>query len=406
MRPQCGGFPRQSHSSQEGECQLTSSKSVDFCGGVLSGELDRPKPPFREQVYVVAFAASLILACTLVAVWTVGLGNMILLHGDYYRYLDITNQILNGHFAPSTKHFWGLPYLMAALITVTHLSPVTLYYLIPVASSLGATWLVTRLWGTWVGVTFTACNWMWIEASSYGGADSLFVFLVFFAIARMQSRRYVWAVLLASLATTVRPLGLFLVCVIVIAAWRELGSRSAVLCLTVSAVIGALYVVPLLRSLHDPLFNVHLYQQQDWGGGLPVSLPLKAIVTNYLNGRNVGNTFIKNAKAVFVLLHVAALLGLAMSSQLRRRLTEQPVIGAFVLLYSAFILTYNAPWWALSIYPRLMIPVLPFLLWLYEKWLPRNWVVWTAVACVTMVLACGAGLGFGRAWLLLQGRTP
>jgi hypothetical protein len=166
-----------------------------------------------------------------------------------------------------------------------------------------------------------------------------------------------------------------------------------------------LYVAPLLRIFHDPMANLRAYQQQDWGGGAPVTVPLKAIVMNYINGRNVGNAFIKHAKVAFVLLHLAALAGLAASAALRCRFSEQRVMGAFVLIYSAFILTYNSPSWALSIYPRLLIPVLPFFLWLYQRWLPRSWMVWTVVATFTVVLACGAGLGFNRAWLLLHGRT-
>jgi hypothetical protein len=365
-----------------------------------------PEQRQRGELYVVAVAAVLVLICSLFVAVTVGLQTLILQHGDNPSYLQITNGILGGQPLPPAKHFWGISYVTAAIVAVTHVAPGTAFYLLSVGSCLAATWMVTRLWGPWVGLAFTVGNWTWIEFSTYGGAESLFALLIFLAMMQARSRRYLLAVLFAALATTVRPIGVFLVFVVLVAAWRKRGLRSALLCGAAAAAIALLYIAPLVRAYHDPLANVHGYQQQDWGGGLPVSLPLKAIVTNYLNGRNVGNTFIKNAKAVFVLLHVAALLGLAMSSQLRRRLTEQPVIGAFVLLYSAFILTYNAPWWALSIYPRLMIPVLPFLLWLYEKWLPRNWVVWTAVACVTMVLACGAGLGFGRAWLLLQGRTP
>ena len=376
---------------------------------VVTFELDalhQPAQRRREELLVLAVAAVLVLVCALFVVFTVGLHTLILQHGDNPAYLQITNGILGGQPLPRAKHFWGISYVTAALVAVTHVAPETAFYLLSVGSCLAATWVVVRLWGPWVGLAFTVGNWTWIEFSAYGGAESFFALLIFLAMAQARSRRYLLAVLFASLATTVRPVGVFLVCVLLVAAWRERGLRSALLCGAAAAAIALLYMAPLVRAYHDPLANVHGYQQQDWGGGSPVNLPLKAIVTNYINGRNVGNAFIKNAKAVFVLLHVAALLGLAASSELRRRFAEQPAMGAFVLLYSAFILTYNAPWWALSIYPRLLIPVLPFLLWLYEKWLPRGWVVWTGAAWVTIVLACGAGLGFGRAWLLLHGRTP
>ncbi len=354
---------------------------------------------------MLAVAALVIVLCGIFAAETVGLRGLVSSHGDDPSYLAITGGILGKQSAPASKHFRGLPYATAAVVALTRVSPATALYLICVLSSLAATWVVTGLWGKWVGVGFTLGNWTWIEFSSYGGSEPLFVLLLLLAIAQARRGRYLAAVLLASLATTVRPLGLFLVLVLLIAAWRERGLRWAVACAAAAAAIGLLYVAPLVREFHDPLLNLHGYQQSDWGGGAPVGLPLKAVVANYINGRNVGNLLIKHAKAAFVLLHLAALLGLAVSSGLRRRLAEQPVMGAFALVYSAFILCYNAPWWALSIYPRLLIPVLPFFLWLYQRWLPRTWRAWGAVGALSVVLACGAGLGFNRAWLVLHGRA-
>ena len=368
------------------------------------GEAGSRKPRTREQIYVVGLAAALILLCSLFAAWVTGLRELVSQHGVNAAYLEITNAILGQGQVPAPKHFWGLPYAVATVAWVGHVSPVTGLYLISVVSSLAATWLVTRIWGTWVGVGFTVCNWTWIQFSAFGGSEPLFVLLLLLALAQARLRRYLAAVLLASLATTVRPLGIFLVLVLLIATWRERGIRWALVGGLAAVGIALLYVAPLIRLFHDPLASLHTYQQTDWGGGAAVTVPLKALVLNYSSGTNISNAFIKHVKLAFVLLHIGALIGLAASPALRRRISQEPVMAGFALTYSAFILTYNAPTWALSIYPRLLIPVLPFFLWLYERWLPRKWPIWMALAIVTLVLACGSGLGFNRARQLLHFR--
>ena len=66
------------------------------------------------------------------------------------------------------------------------------------------------------------------------------------------------------------------------------------------------------------------------------------------------------------------------------------------------MIMYSSPIWALSIYPRLIIPVIPFFLWVYEPWLPKTWRLWAPVAAFSLLLACGSGLGFSRATELLH----
>jgi len=114
------------------------------------------------------------------------------------------------------------------------------------------------------------------------------------------------------------------------------------------------------------------------------------------------NPFLKYAKASFVCAHVIALIGLALNNKLRRRAQEQPTITGFVLLYSIFLIAYNSPIFVLSIYPRLLIPVIPFFLWLYSPWLPRKWGLWGSVAACSVVLSWGAGLGSVRALFLFR----
>ena len=64
-------------------------------------------------------------------------------------------------------------------------------------------------------------------------------------------------------------------------------------------------------------------------------------------------------------------------------------------IYSAFMFLYKAPAWALSIYPRLLMPVSPMLLDVYRPALPRNHALLAAWALLTIFFAYGSNLGFG-----------
>ena len=174
------------------------------------------------------------------------------------------------------------------------------------------------------------------------------------------------------------------------------------LALGIAAGIFLLYAAPMALYLGDPLLNWSGYQQQDWSGHAPISWPLAALIKNVSNGANLGNPAMVILKIGYIGFHLAALAGLWVSPKRRQRLFTHPEEGVTVVLYSVFLLTYNAPTWAASIYPRLLVPITPMLLDVYSDMLPRNRVLPAALGVMSVALAIGANLGWSGVCILLH----
>ena len=185
--------------------------------------------------------------------------------------------------------------------------------------------------------------------------------------------------------------------VIVLWAWLEQGLRAAVAAAFVGSAVLVLYVVPLMASFHDPFIGYHGYQQADWNGGFPITYPFVAVVANLENGDNLGGFLATLFKAGFILLHVLALTGAACSAKIRQRALQMPIDLTFLIVYSAFIICYNSPHWAAGIYARVLLPILPLLLWIYEPWLPK------ARSLIISLGLCSVFIAL-HSWAVLQGR--
>ena len=353
---------------------------------------------------LVLWAGLLLTICVLFAHFAGGLWVTVERHGDNASYAMISRAIRTRDFGQVTqvKHFWGLSYTTAGVAALVGISEPKAIFVVSLTASLLATVLVWRLWGSWVALFFVAGNWTWLEFSAYGGSESLFAALVFAALLAARHERWRLASVLAACGTVVRPLGIFAVIAILIVLWRRRARRATAITGILVLLIFAIYSLPLLLHFHDPLANFHGYQRQDWFDQWPITVPLRAVVANFINGRNVGNFFIKYAKSLYLLLHIVAVLGILVSQPIRARLLQNSLEATFALSYSAFILTYNSPIWALSIYPRLLIPIFPILLWTYERWLPkRRWTI-TVLGLISVLMGAGAGIGLQNSLQLLR----
>jgi hypothetical protein len=128
--------------------------------------------------------------------------------GDSSAYMALGSAIRHWDFRGIVvKQFWGLPYAMAALSTVTRISDRTSLLTISVIASFAAAALAWRLWGGWIAGFFAILNLDWLQRSYLGGSEPLFVALLFGSFLAVRKERWLIAALLASLATVVRPPG-------------------------------------------------------------------------------------------------------------------------------------------------------------------------------------------------------
>jgi hypothetical protein len=343
--------------------------------------------------WVIMLAVGLLAICLIAPGSSSALRQTLLSHGDNDSYVPMTAAVraLDLTAVGPIKFAWGLPFTAALIATAFRISNVAAVITVSIVPALIATFLVFRLWGPWVAAYFTVADFRWLEFSAFGGSEPLSLALLFGALLAVRSSRWPVAGILAALSACVRPAGVLILPLLGIWALREGGLRIAIITTLSSGAILLLYLLPLAVSFHDPLVSYHGYQQVDWTGGAPITYPLGAVLTNLRNGDYFSGLPAKLFNAAFVALHITALTLMACSPNLRERAARNSLELAFAVVSSAVILCYNSPHWASSIYARMLLPVFPIFLWVFEKSLPKSWPAIVAIGLVSALFAIHAG---------------
>jgi hypothetical protein len=208
-----------------------------------------------------------------------------------------------------------------------------------------------------------------------------------------RKERWLLASLLASLATIVRPMGIFALLGIGIALLVKRDFRRFIAAVLIGATIGLLYILPLLLYLGNPLANVKGYDQADWNGGMPLTIPLVAIVKDAMAGRATKLNLARTGLwIVVILVSAAVILG---KKSLRECLRRFPVEGAFFAFYLFLLFTYNS-YWARAEFPRFAIPIVPFVILGLLQWIPKDRRLLWAFGLFSAALSAVETVGFVR----------
>lgn len=325
--------------------------------------------------------------------------------GDNARYARIASAIRHWDFSTvHPRHFWGLPYAAAVVSLTTGISAYAAVVLISVVASLSALAVAHRLWGGLVAAWFAILSWDWMQRSALGGAEPLFVALVFAALLAARYERWLTASLLASAATTVRALGIFVLVGIAAALlarrdWRRLAAATGI-----GIGIGVAYAIPLYHAFGGAGGNVTFYWRY-WLGDFPIAVPLMPLLNGLLASTQPLTNVLKIGAWVALIL-VGSVLFLA-SRRCREACRRYPVELTFFGLYVLFLVTVDSRQWSWQEFPRFAVPVLPFALVGLERWLPRDRRILWAVAICSGALAGASALdvryaaAFLRLWLEL-----
>ena len=204
---------------------LTPTKGYDAIMAHWTGG----KPTCRElgasDVVLVVFAALLIPFYELIRA-----GNYWGRVNDWLdnpSYVEIAEIIQSGGFLGEEHHFWGLPLVIAGAQVAFGISGFAALIAISIACSVAASFLMYRLYGAVATVAFLILCPEWVRLSVMGGSEPLFLCLLLASWLAFRSDRVLMAVLLASFATTVRPVGFIALCafaftLILRRHWREL----------------------------------------------------------------------------------------------------------------------------------------------------------------------------------------
>lgn len=171
---------------------------------------------------------------------------------------------------------------MAALSTVARISDRTSLLVISMIASCVSVVLAWRLWGGWIAGFFATLNFDWLQRSYLGGSEPLFVALLFGSFLLVRKDRWLIAALLASLATVVRPLGIFALVGIGVALLWKRNYRTLLLAILIGGMVGGLYTLPLAQHFGDPLATVNSYHSREWQGGWLFGFPFYAIIKGTL----------------------------------------------------------------------------------------------------------------------------
>jgi hypothetical protein len=308
--------------------------------------------------------------------------------GDSLSYMGIASAIRHWDFKGLViEHFWGLPYFMAFLSKVTHVSDRTALLAICFASSFASVILVHRLWGGWVAGLFAVLNFDWMQRSFLGGSEPLFAALLFGSFLAVRRGRWLLATVLASLATVCRPLGLFaLVGIGATLLWKREPLKCA-LATVIGVAVGALYSLPLAIYFGSPLANVHGYDPNGNLFGLPFYAIIEGTILYPAPWTNLILTF------GWILFVLAGIITMAVTENYRAYAREFPVESIFAALYLISVYCYNYPYWARGNFPRFVIPAVPFVLLALLRWVPKDRRLIWALALVMPVLAAASAIG-------------
>jgi hypothetical protein len=353
----------------------------------------RREPTFPELLLLLAVAA-VFFGATLVAFH--GWHGRLLSFGDNSAYLEIATAIRHWDFhGIDIQHFMGYPYAIAVVSLVSHLPLTSSLWLVAVVASFVSTFLVARLFRTWVGGYFAFTNFAWLQLSFLGGSEPLAVAFGMGAFWSYRRGHTLRAALLAALATTVRPLMFFALVGIGIALLCQKRYAKFLGALALGSAIGLLYVWPLAYYFGDPLRTVQSYTSRDYGAanlagphGHLFGWPFHGIIVGTMLYRVPWtNLVLSFSWLALVIAGAAAMFGRDLREYWRANLAEAIFCGFYLLA----IFCYDYLAWATGNFLRFSILVLPFVFFALLRWLPKDRrVLWCLSVLAPVLAACSA----------------
>ena len=321
--------------------------------------------------------------------------------GDTAFYVNVVQAIRHWDFSTlSPWHFWGLPYAAAAVSFVTSLSAWWAILLVSAASALGATYLLQRLWGGWVACFFIVLSLEWQQRALLGGAEPAFIFLVLCSFVAARRDRWLWAAFFAALATTVRPLGIFLLLAIGLVLLVQRRYRTVAAATAIGMAVGALYVLPFAIYYGDPLANLRFYQSNDWTSGSPLGLPFVALVRGAISVDLPWTSRIR--EGFWVAFYLVAVAAMFIRPRFREYARRYPIETVFTAFYLLFVFSYNSPVWTWVEFARYALPALPVALYAVEEFLPKDRRLVWALAPVSAALSAVSAMNARRVLSLVR----
>jgi hypothetical protein len=340
-----------------------------------------PAVSSRRELALVVFVCYALFALLIVA--TGNYKERIRSTGDNPSYAQESAALRGAVKVNLARHFVGLPLLTAPLAAILPIDDYDAIAAVSILASAGAVAVAADLWGVWAAAWFALVNLDWIQRSMLGGAEPLFALLIFAALLAARRERFVAAATLASLATIVRPLGIFLLVALGITLLGRRRWRELALAVGISVVVGGAYLLIVRAAFGAPLSNLAWYHSMGLGHDRTF-IPFVTLPMTYAEGRVTWKVVLKTS--VWMLFTAAAIFAALRRREIRALFREHPVEWLFAAIYFASFFTFPA-WWIEGEFPRYLVPVIPLLLIALRPWLPEDRRIVWAVGIFSVSLA-------------------
>jgi hypothetical protein len=296
---------------------------------------------------------------------------------DNSNYIAVADAIR--HWNPATlidlQHFWGYPYVIIAVSSVLHISSLQALVVISLTCSVITCLLVHRLYGGLVAVAFGFVSSAWILLSVFGGVEPLFMALLFASFLAARRERWLLAIFLGCVATTVRPIGVLAPLALLASLlwqrqWKVVVKGSAV-----ALAMSAAYLIPIRLLTGDAFFQIKLYSVDWQEHSFPLAhrgiltLPMLRLVQGFFYMHERWSSLPASALRIgWILATAVGAILLWMPRYSRELPLPERIFGC---VYTTFLVFYNFETITLYI-PRFILPALPLILFTVRKWIPQN----------------------------------
>jgi len=319
---------------------------------------------------------------------------------DNAAYLGAASAIRHWQFSGvAVTQFWGVSYAVAGVSILSRTSEATALVVVCAGASLASVALCYWLWDGWIAAFFALLSLDWFQRSLLGGAEPLFMALLLGSFVALRRERWVYSAVLGSLATVVRPFGVFALVGLGIHLLYRKRFRDCAIATAIGLGIGALYAWPLKHYLGSPFVNVTSYQRYYWHGGSPFKFPFVAIIRETIPVSAPLTNLVLSY--IWILAVLIALVVAIRSGEFQCYARSHTAEAVFVVLYSLAICSYDTSGWSRSSFPRFAIPLLPWILVFLRRYLPANRKVVWALAVITPSLAAASAVGIHQTWPIL-----
>jgi hypothetical protein len=311
---------------------------------------------------------------------------------DNGAYIAVSHAITTGQWISPTDSptpFFGFPLAIAAVTRTGAFNEWAAVIAISLVSMLITCACLRRLYGPPAVLSLLILSWDWVGIGVLGGSEAPFCACLFVAFLCARSGRWRSAAVLAAVATTIRPIGVFALVALFLTRFRRHAWRSAAEMTLLGLMIAAVYFAFARALTGDAWINFRTYRV-DWNTGWPVGPPIVALIHSAVPLVRASGWW--SAMRVLVIVAVTAAAGIHVAYRIvRGRWSLPEAESIFAVLVVTFLLCYPYRNMAYE-WPRFLIPALPVLTAAHASIVPQGRRFWW------LVVLANAGV-LSTAWM-------